>query len=163
MDRRSRVTDVVFVCLLLASVCAILSALSGCGPSMKQKALRNGMVVLNASLAGAEEYDRAHQIELIGESESGEEAREKLAAYRGRRELVITVFVAAYRALAMAAMDPTDLNVTNALKIVEGALETVKEFKNHKSEAPEKLDLHNDSDDDADEYYEYVYGRGAAR
>ncbi len=159
MERKSRLDNLTIICLLLASLCAILSALSGCGPSMKQKALRNSMVVLNATLAGAEEYDRAHQIEIIDKGKSKEDVVAKLTAYRDRRELVITSFIAAYRALGMAAMDPTDLNVKNALKIVEGVITTVKEFKSHKLEEPKKLDLHNDSDEDADEYYEFVWAR----
>lgn len=143
MERRRRKPDhtvLVYLLLAMAGFLIVLSALVGCGASAKQKTLRVAMSTLDGVVTGLETYDRQHQIDLIDQAKSLSDGKTKLLAYRSRRATILEVIIKAYQAVALAATNLSDLNLTSALELVQKVAVQAKEFTETKVEDP-KLDL----------------------
>lgn len=85
--------------LALALVCATPS----CGPSARTRTLQVTLAATAAAQAGFIAQDAAHQQALVDRAASLDEGRAALGAYRTRRDRVVALFIAAYRAVAIAA------------------------------------------------------------
>jgi len=86
---------------------ALLLALAvGCGGSFSEKASKSVSVALTTTNAARNTFvawDESHQQQIVAEADTEAEARERLAAYRAEREVVLEAFTAAYSAIAAAA------------------------------------------------------------
>jgi hypothetical protein len=132
--------------LLLMAVgilgCILISiAASGCSGSAKMRTLRTTLVAVDAARVGVETYDRAHQVALIDEAKSREEALAKIQAYRERRTVVVEAFTVVYKAIAAAALDPTDVNYLEAIKQANDLYQSIKAFKEAVTGKAPKVDL----------------------
>jgi hypothetical protein len=103
--------------------------LAGCGSSAKMKVLRTTLVTVDAAREGMETFDRAYQVKTIDEAKSREDALAKIQDYRAKRAVIIEAFTIAYKTLAAAAMDPTEVNYLEALKRAQDLYKEVKKFK----------------------------------
>lgn len=85
--------------LALALVCATPS----CGPSARTRTLQVTLAATTVAQAGFVAQDAAHQQALVDRATSLDAGRAALGAYRARRDRVGALFVATYRAVAVAA------------------------------------------------------------
>src|SRR5512136_2752575 len=100
---------------------------SGCGTP---KALRITLTGLNAARDGFIAYDMQVQTRIVSDASSFEMGRIKLDIYRAEREKVILALEIAYKALATAAVDPSELNITGAVtaaREVIGLVQSIQE------------------------------------
>ena len=90
------------------AIVILFSVLAACGAktSYVQKARTTVSVTheaVKAADAGFLSWDKQHQLELVSQSESREEAEAKLTAYRAKREPIVKAFAIAYSSIAAAA------------------------------------------------------------
>ena len=88
------------VLLALVLICATPS----CGPSTRTQTLRITLATTNAAQAGFVAQDAARQQAIVDRATSLDEGRIVLHEYRLKRDRVVALFTATYRALAVAAM-----------------------------------------------------------
>lgn len=158
---RSRRSDnFLIVLLLLASACTLLAALSGCGANAKQKALRGAMLTLDVAKKGLDAYSLEYQTKIVSDAKTKEEARQKLDAFRARRAGLYELLITCYKAIGTAALDPSDLNVTQALSFVKSFLRTIEEFKHLKPDAAKQPPPEDDPDEEVED--EFVWTRRSA-
>ena len=87
------------ILLALALICAT----PACPASTRTQTLRATLAATNAAQAGFVAQDAAHQQALVDRATSLDEGRAALGAYRTRRDRVVALFIATYRAVAVAA------------------------------------------------------------
>jgi DNA-binding LytR/AlgR family response regulator len=109
--------------LFIAVVCP------ACGGSSKLRALQASKLAVDTIYTGMETFDRAHQIEIINGAKTRDEAITRIQAYRDQRAVIIEAFIVAYKALAAAAFDLSDLKYLEALAKAKDLVEEVKRFK----------------------------------
>jgi len=105
----------------------------GCGPSARQRALNVTLASLNATRDGFVAWDEQRQSTIVDEAQSLEQSREALKAYRTKRVPVVRALLAAYAALAVAAVDDKKEAWTTAVQ----ALGEVTAAINGLKEAPD--------------------------
>lgn len=98
-------------------------ALAACGPSAQQRALRATLTTVNATRDAFIVWDRGYQSMIVRNARELEQAKRELAAYRAGREHVVLAFEAVYKALAVAALDPSEVPVTKAVEAAHAALQ----------------------------------------
>ena len=109
------------------SVVAFAVVVAACaGQAKHEKTLKTTLVSLNAARDGFVTWDRLHQEQIIKDAPSLAEGKSALATYREARQPVSLVFEVAYRGLAVAALDPSDLNVMRVLEQVKEVVETIR-------------------------------------
>lgn len=105
----------------LASLVVILAIFAGaCGASAEEKrqtTLKYALTGINTARDGFVEWDRVHQIQIAERATSLEDGLKQLASYKEKRVYVEKGFEAAYRSLALAALE-LDLSSFN-LALVE--------------------------------------------
>jgi hypothetical protein len=106
-----------------------LTSLSSCAENTKLKVIRTSLISVDAARVGMETFDRAYQLSLIDKAKTRDEALAAIQAYRDKRAVLIEAFTLTYKALAAAALDPTDLNYLDALRQANEIIEAVKRFK----------------------------------
>lgn len=118
----------------------VLAAALGCGASGKQKVLQGTLASLDAVKAGLEIYDKEHQIEMVKESESRQETLYRIQMYRSRRAPILEALILAYKAVAVAALNPDDTNVGEVLKMLRDLKDMIQRFKEIKDPEPGELE-----------------------
>lgn len=90
--------------------------LGACGASERQTAVRHALTALNTASAGFSTWDKQHQESIVRDPSltSLEDGEKRLTAYRAAREPVLHAVTAAYAALALAALEPTLANLSQA-------------------------------------------------
>lgn len=107
---------------------ALLFAVAACGADARQKALRTSLQALNASREGFVAWDARAQAELVTQAPSLEAGHAALRAHRDRRDPVVGLFVAAYSALALAALEPTGENLLRAAEDARRLYEAIRKL-----------------------------------
>jgi hypothetical protein len=100
--------------LLALWIVAALAGVPGCGPSAHTRAVRAALIATDVRRATFVAQDLTAQQRLVDAATSLADGQQKLAAYRAQREQVLTLFVAVYQALAVAA----DPDVTELATVV---------------------------------------------
>ena len=85
--------------LALALVCAT----PACAASTRTQTLQITLAATTAAQVGFVAQDAAHQQALVDRATTLDEGRAALGAYRTRRDRVVALFIATYRAVAVAA------------------------------------------------------------
>lgn len=97
-----------------------------CGASAREKAVHAAFVTTNAARDAFVAWDHGHQLAIVDNATTEQQARTDLATYRTTRDFVVELFEAAYRSIAAAAVlvdDPTSLpNLTQAGTLLIHAL-----------------------------------------
>lgn len=114
--------------LVLALICATPS----CGPSARTRTLQVTLAATTAAQAGFVAQDAVRQQAIIDRATSLDEGRIVLHEYRLKRDRVVALFVATYRAVAVAAT-VTDGGLTD---VVAASRELAAALTTLFSEAP---------------------------
>lgn len=116
---------------ILAVLAVFLSCgvVLGCSVSQRQKTLRAGLVAVDATRDGFIEWDAQHQLRIVEEAASKEEAHAKLESYRTKRLKVSTLFESVYRAIAAAATNEDDTSFQKANELIRSVLAEVKNLR----------------------------------
>lgn len=88
------------------AIALLLAVTVSCGGSFAEKASDSVSVALTTTNAARNTFvawDESHQQQIVADADTEAEARERLAAYRAEREVVLEAFTAAYSAIAAAA------------------------------------------------------------
>jgi hypothetical protein len=112
--------------LLALWIVAGLAPTPGCGPSTQTRAVRAAFVAADVTRAAFVAHDAPAQQRLIDAATSLADGQQKLATYRAARERMLGLFVAAYRALASAAIDPRAPEVAAALGATQRLAEALR-------------------------------------
>ena len=88
---------------------------AACGPNAKQKALKTTLISVNTARDGFVAWDDKHQQNIVKNATSLEDGQSKLKTYRDKRAKLEVAFAIAYKAVATAALDLKQENVTLAL------------------------------------------------
>ncbi len=110
-------------------IAVIALALVACGGNARTRTLRTALASADAAVIGFESWDRDHQLDIVDRAETREAAEASLAAYRAEREKVVLAFEAAYRAIAAAALDPDEGDVTPVIDAVQAAYRAVQALR----------------------------------
>lgn len=118
------------VVLLVAIVLAATAlASTACGASKREKTLNTTLAAVNVARETFNAFDDAHQDKIIERATSLEQGRADLAAYREKQTRVVGLFIAAYRAIGVAAVaskDDASLRAAiDALKALTGAIDDI--------------------------------------
>lgn len=106
-----------------------LLLLAGC-PDVHQKVLRGTLTGLNTARDGFVTWDMSHQSDLVEEATTLEDGQNKLRAYRQDREKVVYAFEVAYKALAIAALDPSAATVAVVITAAKDTYDLIMLLKN---------------------------------
>lgn len=95
----------------LALVVALCAATASTACSSYQTELKASLVTINAARDGFTAWDLRHQGEIVKQATSLDEGKSALESYRKQREPIVAGFEIAYKALADAAISPSDASV----------------------------------------------------
>jgi hypothetical protein len=87
-----------------ASIAALL-ILCACSSAPKQQTAAHLATALSATNAAREsfvDYDKSHQIHLVSSSTNAAEVKERISAYRAKRQIVVRAFTIAYSTISAA-------------------------------------------------------------
>ena len=90
----------------------LLALTAACSLHTKQDYLRSSLVAVNTAGDGFLVWDEQHKQKIVDESITYEEGEKDLSNYIAKRETIVLAFELAYRSLATAALDPSDLNIS---------------------------------------------------
>lgn len=111
-------------------VAPLLLVLVACAGYNKQKALSDTMTGLNAGRDTLIDWQKSCQEKAVETATNETVANELVKACRDKRDRVVTLFVVAYNALALAAVDPTDSrNYVQAVLAMKAVFDAVKDLK----------------------------------
>lgn len=123
----------VAIGILLAVVVAQLAA---CGPDAKQRALRSGLVSVNAARDGFLAWDNETQQAIVVKATSHDEAIANLDRHATVIQPVVFGFELTYKLLAAAALDPTDDNMLILAGQLAELFRDVQAMTGHKLSPP---------------------------
>ena len=106
-----------------------LLILAGC-PDVHQKVLRGTLNGLNTARDGFVTWDMGHQTDLVEKAVTFEDGQNKLRTYRQDREKVVFAFEVAYKALAVAALDPSTATVAVVITAAKDVYDLIMLLKN---------------------------------
>ena len=107
----------------------LLILLASCAGYNKQKALGDAMIGLNAGRDTLIDWQKSCQEKAVETATNETVANELVKACRDKRDKLVTLFVVAYNALALAAVDPTDTrNYVQAVLAVRAVYDVVKDL-----------------------------------
>lgn len=121
----------------LAAVALIALLSFGCGPSARDKALQASLISVNAARDGFLTWDDLHQKEIVKEAGTVADGEATLASYRQKRSLIVASFEVAYRALATAAITPSDANWALYLTQAAALYQAIKTLTGQAPAAPQ--------------------------
>jgi hypothetical protein len=130
MNRRSppcarRPNPVVLLVAIALAAAALLT--TACGSSKREKTLNTTLAAVNVARETFAAFDDSHQDAIIERATSLEQGRAELAAYREKQAKVVGLFIAAYRAIGVAAVaskDDASLRAAvDALKALTSAID----------------------------------------
>lgn len=113
-----RAAALVFVAVLVAA----------CGPGAKERTIKTTLTGVNAARAAFVAWDDRAQNEIVDKATSMAEGQAALEEHRRRRVTLVTAFEGAYRAIALAAVDPSDLNVAEVVAAAATLWQVYKEI-----------------------------------
>lgn len=116
------------VMLALAGVGVALALCSGCAGSQRTDTIKAALITADSARDGFLAYDRAHEMELVQQAVSADDARAKLIAYQTKRAKVDPMFALAYRAIAAAELLNDDTSVTSMQSAIVSLLDALKPF-----------------------------------
>lgn len=99
--------------------------LAGCGATREQIIQRTS-VGLTAARAAYTAEDEREQMLIVAESKSREESEKRLKAHRDIRDAGTKAFQAAWAALAVASLQPSDENMGRLMELAGKAIDVVK-------------------------------------
>lgn len=113
---------------VFAAIVLILTMLAGqgCGANARQQALRTALTGLNAARDGFVVWDDIHQQSIVDKATSLEDGQAKLRDYRAGREKIVLGFEAAYKLLAIAALEPDVRNILTAVAALKSLYGTLR-------------------------------------
>jgi hypothetical protein len=112
-----------------------LLVLTGC-PDAHQKVLRGTLSGLNTARDGFVTWDMSHQSDLVEKAVTLEDGQNKLREYRQSREKVVYAFEVAYKALAIAALDPSTVTVATVITAAKDVYDLIVLLKNGAPKPP---------------------------
>lgn len=95
----------------------MLAHTAGCGASARQREINTTLVSLNAASQAFQLYDATHEQAIASTAPDRETGERQLSEWRQKRSIIESVFVAGYRAVAVAAT----LNDGQSLQAMENA------------------------------------------
>lgn len=99
-----------------SAVPLLIVLLVACGASQRDRTIKAAMTGLSVTGDSFVEIDRAIQADIVATSSSHEEGLQRLAAYKQKRTVVVDLALAAYRALALAAIvSDDDVSISAAI------------------------------------------------
>ena len=124
----NRKPPVVFALFLFFGL-AIYAQTLGCGASARETALRSSFIGVNAAREGFVTWDEQHQGQIVAGATSYVDGQTQLAEYRTAREQIVSAFVVAYRAVALAATteDAPLKDMLAAVKALREAIASLQE------------------------------------
>lgn len=114
-------------CTRLAAI-ALIVLVAACGAT-RAKTLRTTLAGVDATATGFETWDGEHQLAIVDQAETRDAAEAELAAYRARRDVVIAAFEAAYRTIAVAALDPDAGSIAPAIAAAQAVYQLVQQIR----------------------------------
>ena len=102
---------------------------SACGGDQRQRTLHAALVAANVARDGFVAWDAARQAQIISEASSRADAEAKLAAYRQRRDELVTGFERVYRAIATAATQSDRPSLVAAQELGRRLLADLEQIK----------------------------------
>lgn len=91
-------------------------ALAACGAKQREKTLNTALVSVQAAREAFMTYDRTRQDGIVDRATSLEEGKAELAEYRAKTQArIVSLFIAAYTAIGVAAMRGDDLSLKKVL------------------------------------------------
>lgn len=122
-----------FSVLALAFAAMIYSPMyGGCGgstPNTRMTALTTLYSTVNATSTAFTAWDRAHQEDIVKNATSAPDGQAKLAAYRVKREPVMTAFTVAYSSIAAALTVSDQPSADSAAKAVGDLMVAIEAIK----------------------------------
>lgn len=113
----------------------LIQLIGGCGPSTRDKAMSTTLLAVNSARDGFIEWDRHHQNALADSATSIEDGMAKLEAYRAKREVVLSAFEVAYRALAVVAIHKK-ASVATVVDLAADLVKAIAELKSSVTSSP---------------------------
>src|SRR5688572_22785778 len=111
---------IVMVCMLLA--------FAGCGANTRTKALRVGLVSLNAARDTTLEVSKAREALIVEQATTKDEGRAALDTWRAKVDVVFVALDAGYRAVFSASLLNDAKSASEAGAAIAKALALVKEL-----------------------------------
>lgn len=104
--------------ILTLGVSMGLPMMAGCGANARQTTIRASLGTLQTARTAFEIWDDRHQQEIVDQATSLEDGKQKLEAYRAKRQVALKAFVAAVLLLAHAANEKDDPSLDSAKKAI---------------------------------------------
>jgi hypothetical protein len=102
----------------LAAFALVVAVVLGCGAAQKEHRLRATLLVIDAAREAFVRWDGERQALIVLHATSRDDGKHRLTNHRVARELIVAAFQAAYAAVALAAIEPSDAHeqeVTSSL------------------------------------------------
>lgn len=107
----------------------LLVLLVACGASSRTKALRVGLVSLNAARDTTLAVSKEREAQIVAAAPTREQGRAELDVWRGKVDVVAAAIDAGYRAIYSAAILNDAKSASEAAAAVEKALSLLKELR----------------------------------
>jgi len=105
--------------------------LTACALDSQQKAVRAGLISVDATRDGFLAWDKAHQQQLVDQAATAADSDKALTAYRANRAVLVQAFVAVYHALAVAAITPSQENFGTYLIELKDLYQAIRDLTGH--------------------------------
>jgi hypothetical protein len=99
----------------------VTAALIATACASREATIRRVAAGLDAAHKAFSVEDERQQLAIVAAAQSEPEARQGVAAHRRQRDKVAAAFQAAYSGLAVAALEPNDLNLARAIELAGAA------------------------------------------
>lgn len=106
----------ILFCLALVAACA----------TSKDAVLTRTLAGLDAAHVSFVSLDEQRQAEIVEHASTLDEGKAALAAHRKARNKITDAFVAAYGAVAVAALEPSDANMARLVALAVAAVTALK-------------------------------------
>lgn len=126
---RSLQSSLVLFLLTFALCLGLVAIPSACNGNQRSRTLHAALIATNVARDGFVAWDAAHQAQLVESATSRAEAEAALAAYRGRRDKLISDFERVYRAIATAATQTDRPSLVEAEELGRRLLATIDSIK----------------------------------
>lgn len=135
-DNRTRARRQAIVALILGvlgfagAMFVISSSLGGCGGNQRMKVVQSSMLAVDTARDVFLVYVQEHQAKIVADAKSREEAEQKVAAFKAKRDKVDEGFSIAYDALKLAVKKEDEVTLQAAVDAVKDLLVRLAHLKN---------------------------------
>jgi len=112
--------------LRFLALAVALCAATACGGYQTQ--LKVSLATTDGAAAAFEKFDKPHQDEIVAKATTADELKTNLADYRKKQQAVLDALVLAYRAIATAELNPSDITVATASADVAALVAVLKDL-----------------------------------